>query len=456
MGTGTQNAVGHTVASLITRPRRCASLGLMKVLLTRSPCRRGHSVELLYMSTEFFIARRYLLAKRKGLFAMITTFIGVAGVALGVAALIVTLAIMNGFQSDIKQKIIDAQAHVTIYGRMQPRDLDRVRSGLLADKRVAAESPFVLGQAILTFDDRSTGVVVKGLDPAGEASVNSLKKSLTRGSWDALETPVKDAPPAVVLGEELAKNLGVWLGDDAVLVSPQGASTGMGILPKMKKFRVAGLVRTGYYEFDNTMAYCGLGAAGDFFSMGGGANGVGVKLKDIQDAGEVAAAQRKVLGFGYTVKTYADMNQTLFAALKLEKFVMSLVLALIILVATFNIASNLLMMSVEKLRDIGILRAMGAGPGFIRRVFFWEGNLIAVTGIVLGVLLGVGISAFISVYPVVELPSDIYYVTKVPVELKIRDLLATVGISYLLCMLSTIYPALRASKVSPVDAIRYG
>ena len=150
------------------------------------------------------------------------------------------------------------------------------------------------------------------------------------------------------------------------------------------------------------------------------------------------------------------MNQTLFAALKLEKFVMSLVLALIILVATFNIASNLLMMSVEKLRDIGILRALGAGPGFIRRVFFWEGNLIAVTGISLGVLLGVGVSVFLAVYPVIELPADIYYITKVPVELKLVNILATAVVSYVLCMLSAVYPALRASKVSPIDAIRYG
>ena len=407
------------------------------------------------MSTEFFIARRYLLAKRKGLFVMITTFIGVAGVALGVAALIVTLAIMDGFQSDIKKKIIDAQAHITIYGRMQPRDLEVVRLALERDGRLAAESPFVLGQAILTFENRSSGVVVKGFDTAAEFNINNLKASLTRGSWWE-EKPVKGAPPSLVLGEELAKNLGLWVGDEAVLVSPQGASTGMSILPKMRKFRVTGLVRTGYYEFDNTMAYCSMGAAGDFFGLGGGANGVGVRLKNIDSAPAASADLRKALGFAYTVKTYADMNQTLFAALKLEKFVMSLVLALIILVATFNIASNLLMMSVEKLRDIGILRAMGAGPGFIRRVFFWEGNLIAMTGISLGVLLGVGISIFISIYPVVELPADIYYVTKVPVELKLRNILATAAVSYALCMLSAVYPALRASKVSPVDAIRYG
>lgn len=409
------------------------------------------------MSTEFFIARRYLLAKRKGLFAMITTFIGVAGVALGVAALIVTLAIMNGFQTDIKGKIVDAQAHIVVYGRMAPAELARVRAAARSDAGAAAESPFVLGQAILTFENRSTGVVVKGFDPAAEFSVNNLKKSLSQGAWEPLEKPREGEPPAVVLGEELAKNLGLWVGDEAVLVSPQGsASAGLGLLPKMKKFRVAGLVRTGYYEFDNTMAYCSVAAAGDFFGLGGGANGLGLRLHDINDAPEAAAALRKALGFPYTVKTYADMNQTLFAALKLEKFVMSLVLALIILVATFNIASNLLMMSVEKLRDIGILRAMGAGPAFIRRVFFWEGNLIALTGIALGLLLGTGISVFLAVYPVIELPSDIYYITKVPVELKIRDLLATAGVSYLLCMVSTIYPALRASRVSPVDAIRYG
>ncbi|PIU20818.1 MAG: lipoprotein-releasing system transmembrane subunit LolC [Elusimicrobia bacterium CG08_land_8_20_14_0_20_59_10] len=408
------------------------------------------------MSTEFFIARRYLLAKRKGLFTMITTLIGVAGVALGVAALIVTLAIMNGFQSDIKKKIIDAQAHLTVYGRMAPRDMDFFKTALKRDVRVAAESPFILGQAILTFDGRSTGVVVRGFDPALEFSVNNLKGSLVRGSWDRLEKPDGGGSRAIVLGEELARHLGLWLGDEAVLVSPQGAAAGLGLLPKMKKFKVVGMVRTGYYEFDNTMAYCSIATAGDFFGGAGGANGAGVKLKDINDAGPVAAALRKTLGAGYSVKTYADMNQTLFAALKLEKFVMSLVLALIILVATFNIASNLLMMSVEKLRDIGILRALGAGPAFIRAIFFWEGNLIALTGIGLGVLLGIGISVFISVYPVVELPSDIYYITKVPVSLTARDLLLTAGVSYVLCMLSTVYPALRASKISPVDAIRYG
>ncbi len=388
---------------------------------------------------------------------MVTTIIGVAGVALGVAALIVTLSIMNGFQSDIKKKIIDAQAHVSVYGSVRAEDLSAFSARLERSPRLAAYSLFVMGQGILTFDDRSTGVVVKGLDPEKEFKTNNLKSALVEGSWEALKAaPKPGEPPAVLLGEELAKGLGAWVGDDVILVSPKSAATAMGIMPKMRKFRVAGLMRTGYFEFDNTMAYCGLAAASDFFGLDGGVNGAGIRLDDINRTGESAVFLRKELGLGYSVKTYADMNRTLFAALKLEKFVMSLVLALIILVATFNIASNLLMMSVEKLRDIGVLRSMGAGPGFVRKIFFWEGNLIALSGITLGVLLGIGISVFIAVYPVVELPSDIYYITKVPVELKLRDLLGTVVVSYILCMLSAIYPALRASKISPVDAIRYG
>lgn len=408
------------------------------------------------MSAEFFIAYRYLKAKRKGLFSMVTTVIGVAGVALGVAALIVTLSIMNGFQSDIKKKIIDAQAHIIIYGAVKAEESAAFAARLMKQPGVAACTPFVLGQGILTSGDRSAGVVVRGLEPASEFRVNNLGTSLVEGSWDVFGQAGPGLPPPLFLGEELAKNLGVFSGGEVILVSPKAALTGMGILPRMKKFRVAGLARTGYYEFDNTMAYCGLREASDFFGYAGGVNGFGVRLDDMNRAMETAGALKKELGFAYTVKTYADMNRTLFAALKLEKFVMSLVLALIILVATFNIASNLLMMSVEKLRDIGVLRAMGAGPGFVRKIFFWEGNLIALSGITLGVLLGVGLSVFIAVYPVVELPSDIYYVTKVPVELKLRDLLLTVLVSWLLCMLSTIYPAAKASKISPVDAIRYG
>lgn len=406
------------------------------------------------MAPETFIALRYLSAKRKGLFSVVTTLIGVAGVSLGVAALIVTLSIMDGFQTDIRRKIVDAQAHIVVYGQMRSGDGERAAARIAAAPGVEAVAPFALGQGIITFGNRSTGAVVRGVDPAAEARVNSLKDSLVRGSWDALAR--EDGVPGIILGEELAKNLGAWTGDEVILVSPRSADSGLGLLPRMKKFRVAGLSRTGYYEYDNTMAYCGLKEASEFFGMGGEPNGFGVRLEDIDLAPAAADALRESLGFPFTVKTYADMNRTLFAALKLEKFVMSLVLALIILVATFTIASNLLMMTVEKMRDIGILRAMGAGPGLIRRVFLLEGAMIGLAGTLVGVLLGVGISLFIGYYPVIELPSDIYYVTKVPVKLDALDIALTALASFALCSLSALYPASRAAKLNPVDAIRYG
>lgn len=406
------------------------------------------------MSCEFFIAGRYLKVRRKGFFSMITTIIGIAGVTIGVAALIITLAIMNGFQSEIKRKVIDAQAHMLVYGQISAKEYEIISQKISSEQGVESFSPFVLGQAIITFGNRSIGVVLKGFEKEKEFKINNLKSSLSHGDWKNFKEDLKS--PVIILGEELARNMGVWLGDEVVLVSPKSMSTSFGIFPKMKKFKVIGTVNTGYYEFDNTMAYCHIKSASDFFNMNNGFNGIGIKLHNIKNASEVALSLKKKLGFPFVVKTYADMNRTLFAALKLEKFVMSLVLALIILVATFNIASNLLLMSVEKVRDIGILRAIGASPLFIKKIFLWEGNLIAVSGIILGVILGLIISYLVGKYPIVELPSDIYYITKVPVEIKIKDVFATVGASYVLCLLSMIYPALKASRISPVDAIRYG
>ncbi|MCG2725160.1 MAG: ABC transporter permease [Elusimicrobia bacterium] len=407
------------------------------------------------MSAELFIALRYLKAKRKGLFSMITTFIGIAGVAIGVAALIVTLSIMNGFQSDIKKKIIDAQAHITVYGQIENEEIDYFTKKVKSVSEVEKVSPFVFGQAILTFKNRSTGVIVKGFDAKKEFQINNLEKSLVYGNWGGEKTG-SDNVQGIVLGEELAKNIGAWVGDFVILVSPKAVSTSIGIFPKMKKFKIIGLIRTGYYEFDSGMAYTAIDPVSEFFGLNGGINGMGLMLSDIKHADKISVLLKSKLGFPFTVKTYADMNRTLFSALKLEKFIMTIILALIILVATFNIASNLLLMSVEKMRDIGILRSIGAKASFVRKIFLWEGNLVALSGIIIGVILGLSISLFIAKYPVVQLPADIYYITKVPVQIKVLDVLATIVVSYALCMLSAVYPALRAASISPVDAVRYG
>lgn len=406
------------------------------------------------MKFERFVALRYL-TRRKGLFAIITTLIGVAGVSVGVAALITTLSVMNGFQSDIKTKVIGAQSHILVFGRMPastyPEQIRKIEQIPL----VEAAAPHIYGQAILSYDGQSVGLVVRGLDPEQEKKINSLSRSLTEGSF-APKDWAADAPAPLVLGTELAAGLGADVGDDVVLISPQSISTSAGMFPKMKKFRVSGLLRTGYYEFDNTIAYAGLADASDFLGLKGGVTGVAVKLHDLNKAEQAAQQIREAIGLGYSVRTFAQLNSTLYAALKLEKAVMFIILFLIIIVASLNIAGNLILLGTEKLRDIGLMRAMGASPKMIRKVFMWEAMVIATLGICLGIALACLLCWIIATFNIVELPGDIYYLTKVPVCMEWSDILAVVGGSYFICFFAGLYPAAKASRVNPTDAIRYG
>ena len=405
------------------------------------------------MKFERFVALRYL-TRRKGLFAIITTLIGVAGVSVGVAALITTLSVMNGFQSDIKEKVIGAQSHILVFGRMAADAYPQYIKKIEQIPLVEAAAPHIYGQAILSYDGQSVGLVVRGLDPEKEKHINNLNDSLTEGSftpdWD------EDAPAPLVLGTELAYSLGAQVGDDVVLISPQSISTSAGMFPKMKKFRVSGLLRTGYYEFDNTIAYTTLPHASDFLGLKGGVTGVAVKLHDLNQADQAAEQIRQAIGYGYAVRTFAQLNSTLYAALKLEKAVMFIILFLIIIVASLNIAGNLILLGTEKLRDIGLMRAMGASPKMIRKVFMWEAMAIATLGIFLGIALACLLCWIIATFNIVELPGDIYYLTKVPVRMEWTDILAVVGGSYLICFFAGLYPAAKASRVNPTDAIRYG
>ena len=406
------------------------------------------------MSFQRFVAVRYML-KRKGLFALITTLIGVAGVSIGVAALITTLSVMNGFQSDIKEKIIGAQSHILVFGRMSAESYPQKLQAVQALPEVAGAAPNIYGQAIISYNGQSVGVIIRGLDPVQEAKINNLNASLTEGAFQPKDWE-ENAPAPLVLGAELADNLGVDVDDEVVLISPQSISTGAGMFPKMKKFRISGLLRTGYYEFDNTMVYAPLSDASDFLGLKQGVTGLAVKLHNMNKADEVAPKIQTAVGPGYAVRTFAQMNSTLYAALKLEKAVMFIILFLIIAVASLNIASNLILLGTEKLRDIGIMRSLGASPKMIRGVFMWEAMMTATVGIVLGVLLALLLCWIIATFNIVELPGDIYYLTKVPVHIQWTDVLAVIGGSYLVCFAAGLYPAIKASRVNPTDAIRYG
>jgi len=405
------------------------------------------------VSLELFIALRYLKAKRKGLFAVVTTSIGVAGVTVGVAALITTLSVMNGFQADIQRKIIGAQAHITVFGADSVKELARIEDAAKAETAVAATAPFVLGQAILTSHDRSLGVLLKGLDPAREFAVNDLAKKLVDGSWDGIKS---GKAPGIVLGVELAERMGVEVGAEVVLVSPKSVATPLGPIPKMQRFRVVGLLKTGYYEYDSGTAWTEISAAAKFLGVEGGATGLGLRLKDLGQADAAAKRLRAALGFTKTVRTYAQMNQTLFAALKLEKTVMFIILMLITLVASLNIASTQILRSVEKTRDIGLLKAMGATARMIQRIFLVEGLVIGGTGMTAGMALGFFLCWAIATFPIVELPADIYYLSRVPVDVRAWDVAAVTVMGLILTLLATVYPAVRASKADPVEAIHYG
>ncbi|MBI3549596.1 MAG: ABC transporter permease [Elusimicrobia bacterium] len=404
------------------------------------------------MSFERFVAARYFKAKRKGLFSLLTTFLGVAGVTLGVAVLVATMSVMNGFQTDIEKKVIGAQAHLVVYGAGDKASLERAEGAVKARKDVVATARFALGQAIVTYQGRSSGVLLKGLDPESEFRVNDLAKTLKEGSWKGIDAGSK--PAGIVLGTELSKALGAWIGSEIVILSPQGASTGFGLLPKMKKFKVVGLLHTGYYEFDSTGAYAELGEAASFLGLKAGATGIEARLSDLHKADEAASALRYQLGFDFEVRSFRQMNQTLFAALRLEKYMMFLLLTFIILVASFNITSNLVLLGTEKLKDIGLLKAMGATPGQIRTIFLWEGALIGAMGVFLGLLLGLVICFVIWRYPPFELPGDIYYLTRIPVDVRPWDLVAVVAAGIALSLLSSVYPAWHASKANPAEVLQ--
>ena len=399
------------------------------------------------------VATRYL-TRHQGLFAFITTLIGVAGVSVGVAALITTLSVMNGFQTDIKDKIIGAQSHILVFGQMSKERYQENIQKIEALPKVAAAAPHIYGQGIITYGGQSLGLIVRGLDPEQEKKINNLADSLVDGTF----TPdwAEDAPPPLVLGTELAGSMGADIGDDVVLISPQSISTSVGMIPKMKKFRISGLLKTGYYEFDNSIAYALLPDASDFLGLKQGSTGVAVRLHNINDANQAAQDIRSAIGHGYSVRTFAEMNATLYAALKLEKTMMFIILFLIIGVASLNIASNLILLGTEKLRDIGIMRAIGASPKMIRRIFMWEAMVIATLGIVIGLLRAGLLCWIIATFNIVELPGDIYYLTKVPVRIQFWDIVAVISGSYLICFVAGLYPAMKASRVHPTDAIRYG
>ncbi|MDD5711668.1 MAG: lipoprotein-releasing ABC transporter permease subunit [Smithellaceae bacterium] len=415
------------------------------------------------MSYEFFIGLRYLRAKRKQVFVSVTTLISVIGIFLGVAALIIVLAVMNGFETDLRNKILGINSHVVVMeytGAMA--DYEKVMGQVKQVPGVAAATPFIYSQAMLKSGDNISGVILRGLNPGDALKVINVGR-MQSGSMGALTGEKKKGVPGIVVGRELAKNMGLFLHDTVSIISPMGISTPMGMVPRLKKFEVVGIFDSGFYEYDSTLAFLSLPDCQDFLGMGSAVTGIEIKVDDIYKADAIGKSIEEKLGYPYWARNWMEMNKNLFAALKLEKRVMFLILSLIVLVAAFNIIITLIMVVMEKHRDIAILKSMGASSGSIMKIFIFQGLIIGGIGTLLGCLGGLliahnltAVSLFVeNLFGIKFLPGDVYYLNELPSLVSYPDVVVIVLASVLLSFLSTLYPSYKAAKLDPVEALRY-
>ena len=411
---------------------------------------------------ELFIGLRYLKAKHRQRSISLNTVISIGGVALGVAALIATLAVMTGFNEDLRNKIVGTNSHIVITDRTRDTMTDYL--SLLERVKtvpgVVAATPFMYNQVLLTSEGNVHGVVLRGIDPATEATVTEIGKNLVQGTLADLGTPGHGgagadtaALPGIIVGKELAARLGTFAGDTINVVSPTGKPGPLGIIPKIRKFEVVGLFDSGMYEYDSTLAYISIKTAQDFFNLGDTVTGIEVRVADLFAAGRIADEIDDLLGFPFGARDWMRLNKNLFEALKLEKIMMFIILVLIILVASFNIVGTLTMIVVEKSREIAILKAMGARRGEVMRIFMVDGLIIGLVGTLIGIPLGLGVCFLLQNF--YTLPGDVYYISHLPVKIQLQDILVVSLSAVMISFVATLYPSWQAARLNPSEALRY-
>ncbi len=404
---------------------------------------------------EIFVGLRYIKAKRKQAFISIISAFSVLGVMLGVMTLIIVLGVMNGFERDLKEKILGTVSHLVVMSHSSRAVMGwaELMERIQDFDGVKATTPYIYAQAMLSTRGKVRGVIVRGIDPRTASKVISLPRYLQQGTIDDLSG--SDDAAGIIIGKELAVLNSLRVGDVVQLISPQGKRTPIGAIPRVQNFKITGIFKSGMYEFDANLVYMELGQAQKFFEMGQGVSGIEVNLADIYSAPKLGFRIESMLGTPFWTRTWKEMYRNLFSALKLEKIAMFIILTFIVLVAAFNIIIALIMLVMEKSRDIAILKSLGATSDRIMRIFVVQGMLVGIVGTLLGAVAGIAGAAVLAKYPIIELPEEIYTIPTLPISLEATDIVIICGVALGICFLATIYPSLRAARLEPVEALRY-
>ncbi|MCP4482818.1 MAG: ABC transporter permease [bacterium] len=404
------------------------------------------------MNISLFISFRYFFNKRKQIFATFINFLSVIGVALGVVALIIALSIMNGFQKNLTERVFASNSSINlILSSESQTQYQKITQELSQVKEIKSISPFVIGNGLIKKGKYSAAAVVKGVTEE-ELKATNIGKYIEVGSF------INNRRRGVVIGSKLAQEIGVYLGDDITFISPEMDFASFPAMPGFFKFEVMGIFNTGIFDYDSRFIYVQLAYAQDIFELGHNIQGYGIGIEDVYAFAEVEDSIYNVLknmGENGVTRSWFESNSALFSALKMEKVVMAIVLFLIIVIASFGMVSSLFILTIEKTRDIGILKTIGFSKKKIRQIFMFQGFSIGIMGVILGIILS-GIAIFIlKNYEVIKIPEDIYFMSKVPVDFKLFESVLVVIGAILICLISSIYPSVKAANQDIIEAIKY-